>query len=48
MKMQKKEFRTVFIKHDPAYDHKKGTGLKYKEVVEATRNGLAAMHSRTG
>lgn len=48
MKMQKKEFRVVFIKHDPTYECIKETGLKHKEVVESTWNGLAAMHSRTG
>lgn len=48
MQMQKKEFRIVFIKHDPTYECIKETGLRHKEVVESTWNGLAAMHSRTG
>lgn len=48
MKMQKKEFRIVFIKHDPTYECIKETELKHKEVVESTWNGLAATHSRTG
>lgn len=47
MKMQKKELRNVFLKHDPTYECIKETGLKHKEVVESTWNGLAAMHSRT-
>lgn len=46
MKMQKKGFRIIFIKHDPAYNHIKEPELKLKEAVESTQNGLAAMHSR--
>lgn len=45
--MQKKGFRIIFIKHDPAYNHIKEPELiKLKEAVESTQNGLAAMHSR--